>query len=121
MKYRIFGSRMLVKVLETNERTAGGLIIPQVATDNTPWMKAEVIAKGTGMIIPGHGLYPLPVEVGEVVVFFRSMQPGDQLVVPLDDGEEGLVIRFESCLGALEDLHRASALVSPEGKAMVRA
>ncbi len=119
MKYRIFGSRLLVKVLETGERTAGGIVIPQVATDNTPWMKAEVLAKGTGMIIPGHGLYPLPVEVGDVVVFFRSMQPGDQLVVPLGDREEGLVIRFESCLGALEDLDKASKLVGVDGQAVV--
>lgn len=118
MKYRIFGSRILVKVLETGERTASGLYIPQVATDNTPWLKAEVIAKGSGMISAGV-LFPLPVEIGDVVVFFRSMQAGDQLVVPLDDGEEGLVIRFESCLGALEDLDRASSLVAPDGKRMV--
>jgi len=118
MKYRIFGDRMLVKVLETNERTRGGIIIPDLVTDNTPWMKAEVLAKGTGMISAGV-VFPLPVEVGEVVVFFRSMQPGDQLVVPLDDGEEGLVIRFQSCLGALEELDKASTLVSVEGRPMV--
>jgi len=118
MKYRIFGDRMLVKVLETGERTQRGIVIPEVATDNTPWLKAEVLAKGTGMISAGV-IFPLPVEVGEVVVFFRSMSPGDQLVVPLDTGEEGLVIRFQSCLGAIEDLHTASALVSVDGKAMV--
>lgn len=118
MKYRMFGDRMLVKVLETGERTQRGIVIPEVATDNTPWMKAEVLAKGTGIISAGV-VFPLPVEVGEVVVFFRTLQPGNQLVVPLDDGEEGLVIRFESCLGALEELHTASALVSVDGKAMV--
>jgi co-chaperonin GroES (HSP10) len=118
MKYRIFGDRMLVKVLETNERTTSGLYIPKIATDNTPWMKAEVLAKGTGMISAGVN-FPLPVEVGEVVVFFRSMQPGDQLVVPLDDGEEGLVIRFASCLGALEGLAQASGLVSADGRPVV--
>lgn len=118
MKYRIFGDRLLVKVLETNERTRGGIIIPDLVTDNTPWMKAEVLAKGTGMISAGV-VFPLPVEVGEIVVFFRTMQPGDQLVVPLEDGEEGLVIRFQACLGALEDLERTSSLVSAEGKPMV--
>lgn len=118
MRYRIFGDRLLVKVLETGERTERGIIIPAVATDNTPWMKAEVLAKGTGMISAGVN-FPLPVEVGEVVVFFRTLNPGEQLVVPLDNGEEGLVIRFQACLGALEDLHTASALVSADGKAMV--
>jgi co-chaperonin GroES (HSP10) len=118
VKYRIFGDRMLVKVLETHERTRGGLHIPDLVTDNTPWMKAEVLEKGTGMISAGV-LFPLPVEVGEVVVFFRSMQPGDQLVVPLDDGEEGLVIRFASCLGALEGLAAASSLVGTDGRPVV--
>lgn len=117
MKYRIFGDRMLVKVLETGERTQRGIVIPEVATDNTPWMKAEVLAKGTGMISAGV-VFPLPVEVGEVVVFFRSMQPGDQLVVPLEDGEEGLVIRFQSCLGAIEDLEKASTIMGTDGKRM---
>lgn len=115
MKYRMFGERMLVKVLETGERTQRGIVIPEVATDNTPWMKAEVLAKGSGMISAGV-LFPLPVEVGEVVVFFRTLQPGDQLVVPLEDGEEGLVIRFQSCLGALEGLQTSSGLVGTDGK-----
>lgn len=118
MKYRIFGDRLLVKVLETNERTRGGIIIPDLVTDNTPWLKAEVLAKGTGMISAGV-VFPLPLEVGEVVVFFRSMQAGDQLVVPLDDGEEGLVIRFQSCLGAIEGLQAASSLLSADGRALV--
>jgi chaperonin GroES len=107
MKYRMFGDRILVKVLETNERTKGGLFIPQIATDGTPWMKAEVLAVGTGIISAGV-VFPLPVKVGEVVVFFRTLQPGNQLVVPLEDDEEGLVIRFEACLGALEDLEKAT-------------
>lgn len=119
MKYRMFGDRILVKVLETGERTQRGIVIPEVATDNTPWMKAEVIAKGTGIISAGV-VFPLPVEVGEVVVFFRTLQPGNQLVVPLGDGEEGLVIRFESCLGALEGLSTASSLVSVDGKALMQ-
>lgn len=118
MKYRMFGDRILVKVLETGERTQRGIVIPALATENTPWMKAEVLAVGTGMI-SGGVMFPLPVSVGEVIVFFRTLQPGNQMVVPIGDGEEGLVIRFESCLHAIEDLHTASALVSVDGKAMV--
>jgi len=118
MKYRIFGDRLLVKVLETGERTTGGLYIPRIASDNTPWMKAEVLAVGTGIISAGVK-FPLEQHVGEVVVFFRSMQPGDQLVVPLDDGEEGLVIRSASCLSAIEELERPPTLLTHDGKAVV--
>jgi chaperonin GroES len=119
VKYRIFGERLLVRELETNERTAGGLFIPDTALDGTPWRRGEVIAKGNGILSAGQ-IMPLPVEVGEVVVFFRSMSPGEQLIVPLDDGEEGLVIRFQNCLGALEGLSAGPAIVGADGKVMTQ-
>jgi co-chaperonin GroES (HSP10) len=121
MKHIIIGDRLLVKVLETGERTRGGLFIPEMATDNTPWMKAEILVVGTGWVSMQTGQsIPLPtVEVGDVVIFFRSMQPGDQLVVPLDDGEEGLVIRYASILDVLRDLNAGSTIVNAEGKRVV--
>lgn len=119
MRYEIFGERLLVKVLETGERTKGGLYIPEIAQDGTPWMKAEVLNVGSGWLMNNGVQVPLPVAEGEVILFFRSMQPGDQLVVPIDDGEEGLVIRFASVLGRLKDLHVGSTIVDTDGKALV--
>jgi co-chaperonin GroES (HSP10) len=119
VRYELLGERLLVKVLETGERTKGGLYIPEIATDNTPWMKAEVIEAGCGRLMTSGVLVPLQVQKGQIVVFFRSMQPGDQLVVPLDDGEEGLVIREGSVLAILHDLDAASTIVDAEGKALV--
>lgn len=121
MRHEIIGDRLLVKVLETGERTKGGLYIPEIATDNTPWMKAEILGVGTGWISMQTGqLIPLPsVAVGDVVIFFRTMQPGDQLVVPLDDGEEGLIIRYTAIFEILRDLNAGSTIVDAEGKALV--
>ena len=119
MRYELLGERLLVKVLETGERTKGGLYIPEVATDNTPWMKAEVIEAGCGRLMTTGTLVPLQVKRGDVIIFFRSMQPGDQLVVPLDDGEEGLVIREGSVLAILRDLDKASMLVDDGGRRVV--
>lgn len=119
MKYRIVGERLLVKVLETGERTRGGLYIPEMATDNTPWMKAEVLGVGSGWLMNTGVLVPLPAAVGDVVIFFRSMQPGEQLVLPLDNGEEGLVIRFASVLTFVDDLDAGSTIVDADGKALV--
>ena len=119
MRYEIVGERLLVKVLETGERTKGGLYIPEIATDNTPWMKAEVLAVGSGWLMNTGVQVPLPAVVGDVILFFRTMQPGDQLVVPLDDGEEGLVIRFASVLSFLRDLNVGSTIVDSDGKALV--
>jgi co-chaperonin GroES (HSP10) len=121
MRHEIIGDRLLVKVLETGERTKGGLFIPEIATDNTPWMKAEILGVGTGWVSMQSGLQiPLPnVKVGDVVIFFRTMQPGDQLVVPLGDGEEGLIIRYASILEILHDLNTGSTIVDADGKALV--
>lgn len=119
MRYELIGERLLVKVLETNERTKGGLFIPEVVTDGTPWMKAEVLEAGSGRLMTTGVLVPLVVAKGDVILFFRSMQAGDQLVVPLDDGEEGLVIREGSVLAILRDLEKASTLLSVDGKTMV--
>lgn len=121
MRHEIIGDRLLVKVLETGERTKSGLYIPEIATDSTPWMKAEILGVGTGWISMQTGqLIPLPsVAVGDVVIFFRTMQPGDQLVVPLDDGEEGLIIRYTAIFEILRDLNAGSTIVDAEGKALV--
>lgn len=119
MRYEIIGDRLLVKVLETGERTKGGLFIPEIATDNTPWMKAEVIEAGSGRLMTTGVLVPLTIAKGDVVIFFRTMQPGDQLVVPLDDGEEGLVIRETAVLARLHDLNAGSTIVDADGKSLV--
>lgn len=119
MRYELLGERLLVKVLETGERTKGGLFIPEIATDNTPWMKAEVIEAGCGRLMTTGVLVPLQVQKGDCIIFFRSMQPGDQLCVPLDGGEEGLVIREGSVLAILRDLDVGSTIVDAEGKSLV--
>jgi len=119
MRYELLGERLLVKVLESRERTRSGLYIPDLVTDNTPWMKAEVLEVGTGRLMTTGVLVPLQVAKGDVLIFFRSMTPGDQLVVPLDDGEEGLVIREGSVLAILRDLDKASSLVDDAGRPVV--
>ena len=111
--------RIIVKVLEANERTSGGLWIPQMATDGTPWMKAEVREVGHGRITTSGAVVPLLVKKNDIVLFFRSMSAGEQLVVPGENGEEYLVIREANILGILRDLEKASTLLAPDGKAIV--
>lgn len=115
MKMRLFGDRLLVKVLKSAERTSGGLWIPDIATDGTPWLKAEVLAVGTGRLMQTGQLVPLQTNVGEVVIFFRTSVGGEQLVVPLDDGSEGLVIREQNVLGALDGLDKVTSITSVDG------
>ena len=118
MKYDCLYDRLLVRVLDANDRTKGGLWIPEMAIDGTPWQRGEVVAVGHGRLLAGGDVIPLRVSVGDVVIFFRSMSAGEQLVFPSDDGEL-LCIREPNILCILRDLEKASSLVDVDGKAIV--
>jgi len=121
VKISLYGSRVLLRVLEARDRTASGIIIPTTARDGTPWMLGEVKAKGQGYYQNGV-LIPLPCEVGDVVQFFRVLTPGEQLVFPLDDDspgrESGLIVQFHNLCGAVTDFgsHVAGLVVGPDGR-----
>lgn len=119
MKYEMLGARLLVKVLKSGDRTTGGLWIPEMATDGTPWLKAEVLAVGTGRITPYGQLVPLQVAVGDTILFFRTSVGGEQLVVPLEDGTEGLCINEPNVLAILRDLDKVTSITSVSGAPMV--
>jgi len=106
--------RMLVRVLASGDRTRGGLFIPSMATDNTPWMRAEVVAQGNGRLMGDGTVVPMTTKVGDVVLFFRTQSSGEQLVVPMDD-EELLCIRESNILGIVHGLDRDTGILTPEG------
>jgi len=111
--------RLLVRVLEARERTKGGLYIPEMAIDGTPWMRGEVVAVGHGRLMANGETIPLRVEVGQVVVFFRSTSAGEQMVFMGDDNEELLCIREPNILCILRDLDKASSIVDDAGRPVV--
>lgn len=119
MRYELLGDRLLVKVLEANERTDGGLYIPAIAIDGTPWMRAQVRAVGTGRLMQSGAIVPLQVRPDDVIIFWRSSTPGEQLVFPGDDGEELLCIREQNVLTILRDLEKVSSLQGLDGKRLV--
>jgi chaperonin GroES len=92
MSIEPIGSRVLVRVVGESNRTRGGLVIPEMALDNTPWLRGEVVAAGPGSYSAEGRFIPITVGVGDVVVFFRS-QDGRQIVVPGEDGEDLLLIQ----------------------------
>lgn len=111
--------RLLVKLLPPDGRTRGGLFIPQMATDGTPYLKAEVVAVGGGRITTNGNTVPLTVKVDDVVIFFRSQSSGEQLVFPGDDGEELMIIREPNIAGILRDLDRVTSIQSVDGRQLV--
>lgn len=116
MRYEPLYDRILVRLMKPDERTKAGLFVPQIAADNTPYLKAEVIAVGQGRITTSGNVVPLRVVVGDVVLFFRSQASGEQLVFPSDDPrDEQMLIREPNVAVILRDLDRVTSIVSIDG------
>jgi chaperonin GroES len=94
MNIKPLGDRIVIKVLEKEEKTKGGIVLPDTAKEKP--QKAEVLAVGSGEIIEGKKV-PLEVKVGDKIIF--SKYAGTE--VKLDD-EEYLILRQSDVLAILE-------------------
>jgi chaperonin GroES len=95
MKIKPLHDRILVKRLEEEEKTKGGIIIPDSAKEK-PQM-AEVIAVGSGRINDEGKKIALDVKAGDKILF--SKYSGSEVKL---DGEEFLIMREEDVLGIVE-------------------
>ncbi len=95
MKFRPLQDRVLVKRLESEERTAGGLIIPDTAKEKP--QEGEVIAVGKGKISDEGKVTPLDVKPGDHILFGKYS--GSEIKI---DGEEHLILREDEVLGVIE-------------------
>ncbi len=116
MRIEPHGDGILVRVLETGNRTRGGLHIPQMATDGTPWLRGEVTGVGEGHYTSQGVLVPQRSKVGDVVIFWRNAK--EQIVVPEDDGEL-LFIRAGHVMGFVRDLDKVTSIQSIDGRNLV--
>jgi co-chaperonin GroES (HSP10) len=89
IQYKLLYDRVMLRELENERLTAGGLHIPDVVLDGTPYVKAEVIAIGHGRIVTGGGTEPLQVKVGDIVVWFKGGVQGGQIFWPGEKGPDG--------------------------------
>ena len=67
MKFRPLHDRVLIKVLDSEEKTSGGIIIPDTAKEKP--QEGEVVAVGPGAINESGKLAPMDVKVGDIVLF----------------------------------------------------
>ncbi len=91
-KIRPLQDRLVVRRLTEEEKTAGGLIIPDTAKEKP--QEGEVIAVGNGKLLDDGKVHPLEVKAGDKILF--SKYSGTEVKV---DGEEYLVVREEDVLG----------------------
>lgn len=94
-KFRPLQDRILVKRIEKEETSAGGIIIPDTAKEKP--QEGEVAAIGNGKRTEKGELQPLDVKVGDRVLFGKYS--GSEIKI---DGEEHLILREDEVLGILE-------------------
>jgi chaperonin GroES len=95
MKVRPLHDRILVRRIEEEEKTKGGLIIPDTAKEKP--QEGKVIAVGKGKVTEDGELRPLDVHKGDRILFGKYSGTEIQL-----EGEEHLIIREDDVLAVLE-------------------
>jgi chaperonin GroES len=95
MKIRPLYDRILVKRLEEQSKTAGGLFIPDSAKEKP--MEALVVAVGNGKIQENGSLRKLEVKAGDKILF--SKYSGNEIKM---DGTEHLILREDDILAVIE-------------------
>ena len=96
MKFRPLHDRVVVRRVEEETRSAGGVIIPDTAKEKP--MEGEIIAVGPGARDDKGNIVPLDVEPGDRVLFGKWS--GTEVKV---DGEELLIMKESDIMGILED------------------
>ncbi|MDX8401699.1 MAG: co-chaperone GroES [Mariprofundaceae bacterium] len=94
-KVRPLHDRVIVRRLDEEEKSAGGIIIPDSAKEKP--IQGKVLAAGNGKILENGEVRPLDVKAGDTVIF--SKYAGTEIKL---DGEEVLIMREDDILGVIE-------------------
>ena len=94
MAFRPLHDRILVRRIEADEKTAGGIIIPDSAKEKPA--EGEIVAAGTGARSEDGKITPLDVKVGDRVLFGKWS--GTEVKV---DGEDLLIMKESDILGVV--------------------
>lgn len=95
MKIRPLHDRVIIKRMEEEKTSAGGIVIPDSATEKP--IKGEVIAVGNGKILDSGEVRAIDLKVGDQVLFGKYS--GTEVKV---DDDEYLVMREEDIMGVIE-------------------
>jgi chaperonin GroES len=95
MAFRPLGDRVLVKRVEEEEKTKGGIIIPDTAKEKP--QEGEVVSVGTGARADDGKVTPLDVKAGDRILFGKWS--GTEVKI---SGEELLIMKESDILGVIE-------------------
>ena len=102
MSFKPLHDRVLVRRVEEEEKTPGGLIIPDTAKEKP--QQGEVVAVGDGARKESGDLIPMSVKAGDRILFGKWS--GTE--VKLDDGKDYLIMKESDILGIIEDGGKAA-------------
>ncbi|MCZ6718215.1 MAG: co-chaperone GroES [Gammaproteobacteria bacterium] len=96
MNIRPLHDRVMVRRIEEDRTSAGGIVIPDTAAEKP--VRGEVIAAGPGKILENGDIRPMDVKVGEKILFGKYS--GTEVKV---NGEDILVMREEDIIGIIDE------------------
>ena len=105
MKFRPLHDRVLLRRLEQDEKTAGGIIIPDTAMEKP--QEGEVIAVGPGARAEDGTIHPLDVKAGDRVLFGKWS--GTEVKI---DGEELVILKESDIMGIVEGKPKSAKKVA---------
>ena len=105
MKFRPLHDRVVIRRLEQEEKTAGGIIIPDTAKEKP--QEGEVVAVGPGARDEHGKLQPLELKAGDRVLFGKWS--GTEVKI---DGEELMIMKESDVMGVIESKPKASKKVA---------
>ena len=95
MKFRPLHDRVLIKVLDSEEKTSGGIIIPDTAKEKP--QEGEVVAVGSGSRSEDGKISPLDVKIGDIVLFGKWS--GTEVKI---DGTEYSIMKESDIMGIVK-------------------
>jgi len=96
MKIRPLQDRIIVKRVAEEEKTKGGIIIPDTAKEKP--LEGKVIAVGNGRVLEDGKIRPLDIKTGDRVLFGKYA--GTEVKI---DGEDHLILKEDDVVGIVED------------------
>jgi len=95
VKFKPLGDRVAVEAIKKDEKTPGGIIIPDTAKEKP--MEGKIVAVGTGARDDAGKSIPMNVKVGDVVLYGKWA--GTEIKI---DGKELLIMKESDILGIIE-------------------
>jgi chaperonin GroES len=95
MKIRPLQDRIILKRIPEEEKTKGGIIIPDTAKEKP--LEGRVVAVGNGKVLENGKVRPLDIKPGDRVLFIKYA--GNEVKI---NGEEHLMLREDDILGVIE-------------------